>query len=287
MKVQVKEKTTLLDFLLKKLRPASKTKIRKLIKHGGVFLNGEIINRTDYCLLPGEIIEIRRPATPAPFPIFYEDPYLIALEKPPGLLSIGTGKENSETFYKAVNQDVEIRSHYRERIFIVHRLDREASGIMLFAKTPEVKEALQKNWSETEKRYCALVEGHPPEKEGTIKSWLKESPTYKVYSGVKGPHAKYAVTHYRKIKEYPRHSLLEIRLETGRKNQIRVHLSGIGCPIVGDRKYGATGNPICRLGLHAFALSFTHPVSGKRIRLESPIPKAFMEFGKKSDQRCL
>lgn len=287
MKVQVKEKTTLLDFLLKKLRPASKTKIRKLIKHGGVFLNGEIINRTDYCLLPGEIIEIRRPATPAPFPIFYEDPYLIALEKPPGLLSIGTGKENSETFYKAVNQDVEIRSHYRERIFIVHRLDREASGIMLFAKTPEVKEALQKNWSETEKRYYALVEGHPPEKEGTIKSWLKESPTYKVYSGAKGPHAKYAVTHYRKIKEYPRHSLLEIRLETGRKNQIRVHLSGIGCPIVGDRKYGATGNPICRLGLHAFALSFTHPVSGKRIRLESPIPKAFMEFGKKSDQRCL
>jgi RluA family pseudouridine synthase len=286
MKIQVKKKNTLLDFLLEKLRPASKTKIRKIIKHGGVLLSGDVINRADYSLLPGEIIEIRRPATPALFPILYEDPYVIALEKPPGLLSVGTGKENSETFYKAVNQDIMIRSHYRERIFIIHRLDREASGIMLFAKTPEVKEALQKNWSETEKRYCALVEGHPLEKEGTIKSWLKESPI-QVYSGVKGPHAKYAVTHYRKIREYPKHSLLEIRPETGRKNQIRVHLSVIGCPIVGDKKYGARGNPIRRLGLHAFELSFTHPVSGKRIRLESPIPKAFIEFGKRSDYRCL
>lgn len=160
---------------------------------------------------------------------------------------------------------------------------------MLFAKTPEIKEALQRNWSHTEKLYYALVEGHPHRKEGTIKSWLKETSIHKVYSCPKGPRTKYAVTHYRQLEEYPRHALLEIRSETGRKNQIRAHLSEMGCPIVGDKKYGATGNPIRRLALHAVALSFTHPVSGKRIRVESPIPKILLKLGKRKEEskkRC-
>ncbi len=281
MKITVKEKSLLFDFLLDKLGPTSKTKIRKLIQHGAVTLDGQKIGTPEHGLLPGQIVEIRRPALPPPFPILYEDLYLIAMEKPAGLLSISTDKENFNTFYRAVNQYVQHRSDRRERIFIVHRLDREVSGIMLFAKTPETKEALQKNWGETDKRYCALVEGHPPQKEGTIKSWLKESPIHKVYSCPKGPDAKYAVTHYRQVMNYPKHTLLEISLETGRKNQIRAHLSEMKCPVVGDKKYGATGNPFHRIALHAFSLTFTHPVSGKRIRLESPIPKMFTEFGKK------
>jgi 23S rRNA pseudouridine1911/1915/1917 synthase len=285
MKIPVKEKSMLFDFLLDKLSTTSKTKIRKLIKHGGIILNGESINMPDHFLLPGQIIEIRRPTQPPPFPVLYEDRYVISLEKPPGLLSVSTGKGHSNTFYKAVNQYIQLRSNHKERVFIVHRLDREVSGIMLFAKTLEIKDALQKNWSETEKLYCALVEGHPPRKEDTIKSWLKESPIHKVYSCPKGPHAKYAVTHYRQLKEYLRYALLEIRPETGRKNQIRTHLSEIGCPIIGDKKYGATGNPIRRLALHAFALSFTHPVSGKRIRLESPVPKIFIVFGKRDERQ--
>jgi 23S rRNA pseudouridine1911/1915/1917 synthase len=146
---------------------------------------------------------------------------------------------------------------------------------MLFAKTPEIKEALQMNWGKTEKLYAALVEGRPPRGEGTLKSWLLETPALKVHSGPKGPGAKYAVTHYRKLKEYSKHTLLEIRPETGRKNQIRAHLSEMGCPIAGDRKYGAAGNPIRRLALHAVGLSFIHPVSGERIKLESPLPTEF------------
>jgi len=278
MKIPVKEKTTVFDFLRTKLGTSSKTKIRKLIKHGGVTVNGEGITLPDHLLSPGQTIEIHRLAPPPPFPVFYEDRFIVAVEKPPGLLSISAGEEESDTFYRAVYQYVRLRSHRRERIFIVHRLDREVSGIMLFAKTPEAKDTLQKNWRGTEKRYCALVEGHPPRKEDTIKSWLKESPIHKAYSSQKGPDAKYAVTHYRQLEEYPRYTLLEIRLETGRKNQIRAHLSEMGCPIVGDKKYGATGSPIHRLALHAVSLSFTHPVSGKRIRLESPIPRIFLKL---------
>ena len=284
MKIPVKEKSTLFDFLLDKLRPASRTKIRKLIKHGGIVVSGKRINKPCHLLYPGQEIEIHRPAPPSPFPVLYEDRYVIALEKPSGLLSVGTGGEHSDTFYRAVNQYLQLRSSHKERVFIVHRLDREVSGIMLFAKTPEIKEALQRNWKDTEKMYCALVEGHPPVKEGTIKSWLKENSTHKVYSCPKGPHAKYAVTRYRQLEEYPQNTLLEIRLETGRKNQIRAHLSEMGCPIVGDKKYGATWNPIRRLFLHAVVLTFTHPVSGKRIRLKSPMPKILLKLGKKKEE---
>ena len=281
MRIPVKEKCDLLDFLMGKIS-ASRTKIRKWVKHGAITVNGQVVMRPDFSLFSGQTVEISRSTPPPPFPVLFEDPCLIAAEKPPGLLSIGTEKETSNTFYRAVNQYVQFCSHDKERIFIVHRLDREVSGVMLFAKSQAIQETLQRNWSDTEKLYCALVEGHPPEKEGCIRGWLKENRIHKVYSCPESPHAKYAVTYYRELKRYPRHTLLEIRLETGRKNQIRAHLSELECPIVGDEKYGASGNPIHRLGLHAFSLSFTHPISGERVRLKSPIPKIFEEFGKRN-----
>ena len=284
MKIHVKEKDTLFNILYAKLRPASKTRVRKLIKHGAIALGGQILRMPDHLLIPGQTISIERPATRPPFSVLYEDPYVIALEKPPGLLSVGTGREEPNTFYRMVNQYLHLRSNGRERIFIVHRLDREASGIMLFAKTPEIKGALQRSWGGTEKRYAALVEGRPPEREGTLKSWLTETPAFKVRSGPKRPGAKFAVTHYRNVKEYPEYTLLEIRPETGRKNQIRAHLSEMGCPIAGDKKYGAAGNPIRRLALHAVALSFTHPVSGERLKIESPLPGDFRRLEKQSFQ---
>ncbi len=276
MRIQVKEKATLFGVLCDKLRPASKTRVRKLIKHGAVILDGETVRVSDRLVMPGQTILVRRPVPVPPFSVLYEDAYMIALEKPPGLLSIGTEKEDSDTLYRAVNRYLRLRSNGRERIFIVHRLDRGASGIMLFAKTPEIQEGLQRAWGSTKKLYAALVEGRPPREEGTLKSWLAETDALKVHSGPGMPGAKYAVTHYRKVKEYSKHTLLEIRPETGRKNQIRVHLSEMGCPIAGDRKYGAAGNPIRRLALHAVALSFIHPVSGKRVQLESPLPEAFL-----------
>jgi 23S rRNA pseudouridine1911/1915/1917 synthase len=281
MKFPVRKECALFDFLQANIS-ASGTKIRKKIKHGDIRVNGQVVLRPDVLLLPGQTVEINRPTLPAPFPVLYEDLCLIAGEKPPGLLSISTDRETSNTFYRAVNHYVQLRSQGKDRIFIVHRLDREVSGVMLFAKSQAIQEALQRNWSTAEKRYSALVEGHPPEKEGCIKSWLKENRIHKVYSCPEGPHAKYAVTRYRERKRYPRHTLLEIDLETGRKNQIRAHLSELGCPIVGDRKYGAADNPIHRLALHAFSLTFTHPTSGERITVKSPVPRIFEELGKRT-----
>jgi 23S rRNA pseudouridine1911/1915/1917 synthase len=280
MKFPVREECALFDFLLANIG-TSGTKIRKKIKHGDIRVNGQAMLRPDFLLLPGQTVEINRSTLPAPFPVLYEDRCLIAVEKPAGLLSISTDRETSNTFYRAVNHYVQIRSQGKERIFIVHRLDREVSGVMLFAKSQAIQEALQRNWSTAEKHYAALVEGQPPEKEGCIRTWLKENRIHKVYSCPEGPYAKYAVTRYREQKKYPRHTLLEIDLETGRKNQIRAHLSELGCPIVGDRKYGAADNPIHRLALHAFSLTFVHPVSGERITVKSPVPRIFEELGKK------
>ena len=279
MKIPVHENIVLLDLLREKLGIASNTRIRKLIRFGGVTLGGVPVERPDLVLLPGQVVEVRRSKPvdrqKAAWTVLYEDPHLIAVEKPAGLLSISTETEKADTFYRAVNRYVELRSRGRERIFIVHRLDREASGVMLFAKTEEVKRRLQKNWHHCEKRYSALVEGHPAEKEGTIKSWLREDSFHNVSSCDGGPHAKYAVTHYRQVKAGARYTLLDIRLETGRKHQIRVHLSELGSPVAGDKKYGAKTNPFRRLALHAYSLTFVHPVSRERITVVSPAPKAF------------
>lgn len=274
MKLVVRRSCGLADLLLDKAH-VSRTRIRKWIQHGAIHVDGQIATRLDLPLMPGQSVEINRVARAAPFPVLYEDPYLIAAEKPAGMLSIGTDKEISNTFYRIVNQYVRTRSHGKERIFIVHRLDREASGVMLFAKTQNIQQVLQKAWGDTEKLYCALVEGCPPEKNGTVTSWLKESRAYVVHSSREDASTKLAITHYRLLKRFPRHCLLEIRLETGRKNQIRVHLSELGCPIAGDKKYGASANPIHRLALHAFFLSFNHPVTGERMSLTTPVPEVF------------
>jgi 23S rRNA pseudouridine1911/1915/1917 synthase len=207
--------------------------------------------------------------------IHFRDPHLLAIEKPAGMLSVARDPAADDTFYRRLHAYVRESSGGRERIFIVHRLDREASGIMLFALSPEVQERLQRNWTTTEKRYWALVEGCPLDDTGTIRSWLRENRVHRVYSVPRGPEAKLAVTHYRVRRAAPGWALLEVQIDTGRKNQIRAHLSELGCPVVGDRKYGARTNPIRRLGLHAFLLAFTHPVSGERIRLRLPLPSAF------------
>ena len=295
MKFTTKKEGALLDILLEKLG-ASKTKTRLIIKKGGVLVDGRQAMRPDEVLPPGRSVEIaekkQRAKAPAPFPVLYEDEYLIALEKPAGLLSISTEKEKVNTFYKAVSRYVRENSNGRQKIFIVHRLDREVSGVMLFAKSEEVKKALQENWEKTGKYYDALVEGRPPRKEDRIVNWLCESGVSMVrpcpaprpdeenpiaHAGL-GPRVKSkAVSHYRTLRQGRRFSLLEVKLETGRKHQIRVHLSGLGCPVTGDRKYGFKGkNPLRRMGLHASRLVFHHPKTGRKITLESPMPKSFL-----------
>jgi 23S rRNA pseudouridine1911/1915/1917 synthase len=282
MKFVVQEQGSLLELLCQRLHPRSRTSIRKLIRHGAVALDGETTTRGDVSVLPGQTVDIQRTRGAkndgSPFPILYEDRHIIAVNKPAGLLSIATEKERTKTLYKSLKQYVQLQSRRRERIFIVHRLDREVSGIMLFAKSPEAQEILQRGWSSTEKLYCALVEGHPPQREGTIRNWLRENRAHKVYSSPEGPGAKLAITHYRQVKVLPEHTLLKIRPETGRKHQIRVHLSEVGCPVVGDRRYGASQSPIHRFGLCAYSLAFDHPFNRRRVRLVIPVPKVMREF---------
>ena len=176
------------------------------------------------------------------------------------------------------------RHHPKNRIYVVHRLDKDTSGIMLFAKNEKMKATLQENWKEivTERMYTALVEGNVKKQSGTITSWLTESKTFKMYSSSFDNGGKQAITHYKKIRGNKNYSLLEVMLETGRKNQIRVHMEEIGHPIVGDKKYGAHGNPLKRVGLHATTLVFKHPVTGKQMKFTSKVPKKFNKLLKEN-----
>lgn len=268
----------LLELLQAHLPQASKTTLRDMVRHGRVSIDGVAAARADTRVLAGQTIEIASEKTHArirpPGRLLFADEHLLAIEKPAGALSIAR-RPDDETFYRSVQSYVRETSGGRARAYIVHRLDRETSGIMIFALSPETQEALQRNWRAVRKRYWALVEGRPPSDEGTIQSWLHENQAHKMYSGPPGAGAKRAVTHYRLRREHRSYALLEIEIETGRKNQIRAHLSELGCPIVGDRKYGARTNPIGRLGLHAYLLAFTHPVTKAGVRLSLPLPGAF------------
>lgn len=211
--------------------------------------------------------------------ILYEDDAIIVIEKDSGLLTVATEQEKSLTAYKQLMDYVQ-KINPKNRIFVVHRLDRETSGVMLFAKSEEIKHTLQTGWKEMvkERSYVALVEGIVTKHEDTITSWLKETKTFKVYSSQKQDDGKKAVTHYKVIKASNNLSLLSVYLETGRKNQIRVHMSDIGHPVVGgDKKYGAKGNAIGRFGLHAIVLAINHPVTGELLRFKSNIPTEFLK----------
>jgi 23S rRNA pseudouridine1911/1915/1917 synthase len=278
VKITVTKAGLILDLLREQFPEASQTTLRQMLRHERVVLDGQVMRRADSPVRAGQRIEIAPGRSHKPRPpceILYRDDHLLAVEKPPGILSVGRGEPGEDTLHRRLNAFVGMVSGGRDRVFIVHRLDREASGIMLFALSLPVQDRLQWTWGTTEKRYWALVEGTPPQKEGTIQSWLREDRTHRVYSAPEGPETRLAVTHYRLCKTGERRSLLEVRIDTGRKNQIRVHLSELGCPIVGDRRYGCQTDPIGRLGLHAGFLAFTHPVTGERIRLHLPVPRSF------------
>jgi 23S rRNA pseudouridine1911/1915/1917 synthase len=208
--------------------------------------------------------------------ILYEDNDLIVVNKPAGLLSISTEKENEKTAYHLLTDYVK-RNDPRKRIFVVHRLDRDTSGVHMAAKNERIKLALQDAWNDlvTQRGYVAIAEGKLKEKSGTIRSWLKQTKSMHVYSSAKIGDGLEAITKYQVINETADYSMLSILLETGRKNQIRVHMKDLGHPVVGDSKYGAVTNPLKRLGLHAYKLELTHPFSGKLLSFETEIPKEF------------
>jgi RluA family pseudouridine synthase len=276
----VTTKSTLLPFLRTCFDNKSRNYAKGILTRGQVLVDGESCKDYARPLLPGQEITVlqRVPVVSAKMdiPIIYEDDDMIVIDKPAGMLSISTDKEQNNTAYHIVNDYMKSRAK-SGRGFIVHRLDRETSGVMLLAKNEQIKYALQERWDELALRrgYIAVVEGSVSPSEGKITSWLKQTKTLFMYSSKEKGQGKLAVTKYCTLQSTNRHSLLDISLETGRKNQIRVHMKDIAHPIVGDKKYGALTNPIGRLCLHASVLAIKHPSTGEELRFESTVPRAF------------
>ena len=276
----VEEETTLLPFLLLRKREKSRNTAKELLSRRQVLVDGEVVTRFDAPLAPGQRVELlpkdSAGAAELPFPILYEDTGLIAVDKPAGLLSMGNERERRRTAYRAVSDYVKAREPGR-RIFIVHRLDRDTSGVLVFAKDEKLKRALQDNWENVVKKrgYLAAVEGTLPQREGMVRSYLHETATHLVYSGPRGRQAKEAVTRYRMVAENRGYTLAAVEIDTGRKNQIRVHMKDLGCPIAGDRQYGAQTDPMGRLALHADVLVLTDPRTRRALTLRAPLPITF------------
>ncbi|MEI8004393.1 MAG: RluA family pseudouridine synthase [Methanothrix sp.] len=223
---------------------------------------------------------------PKDFSLLHEDEDVLVVVKPSGLLTMGTERDKTHTAYALLT--AYLRKGYAKsskRIFIVHRLDRDTSGVLVFAKTLQAKLTLQGQWEETEKKYLAVVHGRCERKEGMISTYLAENAAHMVYATSDPARGKLARTAYRVLSDTNEYSLLEVDLLTGRKHQIRVHLAGIGHPVVGDEKYGAGRKAYKRLALHARSLSFIHPVSGRRLAFEAEVPAYFSKLLGREDQR--
>jgi len=275
----------LLPWLLAALAPTPRTRVKQLLKFGQVTVNGVRVTQFDHPLLAGDRVAVmatrsnhgREVLSEAGVRIVYQDADLIALDKPPGLLSVATASERLDTAFARLNAYLAVRREGRP--FTVHRLDRETSGLLLFARSAAVRDALQATWDRVTKTYLALVEGVPRPGVGEVRNFLTEGKDLRVRAST-SPRlgSKEAVTRYKVVSSGTCRSLVELELLTGRKHQIRVHLAGLGCPVVGDTGYGATSDPAGRLGLHAWRLTLDHPATGRRIELESPLP-AVMRVG--------
>ena len=280
----VEEQGSLLPFLLSNLTGKSRNNVKTILSGGAVSVDGKSVTKFDHPLRPGQTIRIAPPGQmrykqPKRLKILFEDDELIAINKPSGLLTVATDTEKTQTAYHDVTEYVR-RTHPKNRVFIVHRLDRDTSGVVLFAKTEHMKYALQDNWNALVKTrgYTAVVEGVLQEKQGTARSWLKQTKTNRMYSSTMDGDGLEAVTEYRVLRESAAYSLLDIRLKTGRKNQIRVHMHDLGHPVAGDKKYGAAANPLGRLALHAGVLELYHPVTKRLMTFRCDTPGTFMSL---------
>ena len=282
------EAGTLLACLLEALKPQSKTSVKALLRHGQVWVNGAMVTHAHFPLHPGDEVDIiahtggqtafRHPQ----MKIVWEDDDLIVVDKKDGLLSVPDSPAQQRTAYGLLSQYVR-RIHPRNRIFILHRLDKGTSGLMMFARNKNVQEYLRANWHEmiTRRTYIAVTEGAPEAYEGVITTYLAENSRMKVYC-TDARHGKEAISRYRVLKSNAQYALVALELETGRKNQIRAQMEHLGCPVAGDPKYGAQTDPAGRLMLHATRLFFIHPATGEEMRFETPIPKRFRDLVKKT-----
>ena len=276
----VDEEQGLLDFLLANAKE-SRTKVKATLKGRGVKVDGKTITQFDFRLMPGMKVSVSKTKRNQNVlknrfvKIVYEDRWLVVVEKAPGILSMAAG--HSSLNVKAVLDDYFHKSRQNCRAHVVHRLDRDTSGLMVYAKDMETEQILEHNWHDIvyDRRYVAVVSGEIVEEGGTVASWLKDNKAFVTYSSPVDNGGKYAVTHFRVLDRTTDHSLVEFKLETGRKNQIRVHSADIGHPVCGDVKYGNGDDPLHRLCLHAYVLCFFHPVTRERMEFEMPVPSAF------------
>lgn len=287
-KLTVSEPMILMDFLAKYLKDQSRTTIKSLLHNQQITIKKQVIRQFDHQLNVGDEVFVSWSKgwvtlQDPQLKIIYEDKHLVVVDKAAGLLSIATSKEKIRTAYSLLSEYVK-KQNAANKIFVVHRLDRETSGLMLFAKNQDIQYAMQNNWkfAVNQRRYVAVVEGKLETGDGsgigTIKSYLWESKALIVYASQNPEEGQLAITHYRVVKAGENYTLVEMDLETGRKNQIRVQMNSIGYPLAGDIKYGGHPCAIKRLALHANILSFTHPATGEKLSFETPVPANFLKL---------
>ena len=277
---EVKSPQGLLDFLLENVGQ-SRSKVKATLQGQGIKVNGKTVTQFDFPLQPGMKVAVSQSKRNQKgfknrfVKIVYEDRWLIVVEKNIGILSMAAG--HSTLNVKSVLDDYFKKSHQKCTAHVVHRLDRDTSGLMVYAKDIETEQILEHNWHQIvyDRRYVAVVSGEMELDEGTISNWLKDNKAYITYSSPVDNVGKLAITHFHVLDRTTEHSLVEFKLETGRKNQIRVHSADMGHPVCGDMKYGNGDDPLHRLCLHAWLLCFSHPITGQPMEFETPIPTPF------------
>lgn len=274
----------LLDFLITAMPDKKRTSVKELLKHRQVKLGDNVTTQFDAMVSAGDKVYVNttrefQEFTHPRLKLVYEDDDIIVINKGYGLLSMGTDKPGELTAYSIVREYLK-RKDPRNKLFIVHRLDRDTTGLMMFAKTIKAKETMQHNWNNMvlERRYIAVLEGALEPDSGEIRSYLAENSAHEVYSTTVPGKGQLAVTYYRTLKTRQPYSMVELSLATGRKNQIRVHMKDQGHPIVGDRRYGAAPSPIHRLCLHAYTLRFAHPETRRDMNFTAPLPAGFFRL---------
>ena len=282
---QVTVEQPLLEFLLANVKQ-SRNKIKLTLQGQGVKVNGKTVTQFDYLLQPGMKVAVSKTKRNQQtfksryVKIVYEDRWLIVIGKLPGILSMAGG--HSSLNVKTVLDDYFKKSRQKCTAHVVHRLDRDPSGLMVYAKDMETEQVLEHNWHQIvyDRRYVAVLSGEMEQEDGTIENWLKDNKAYVTYSSPVDNGGKLAITHFHVLDRTTEHSLVEFKLETGRKNQIRVHAADMGHPVCGDVKYGNGDDPLHRLCLHAWLLCFEHPWTHQPMEFETTIPATFKHLFK-------
>ena len=281
---EVTQELPLLEWLLENVKQ-SRSKIKSTLQGRGVKVNGRVVTQFDFSLTRGMRVSVSKTKKNDTFKsryvkVVYEDRHLVVVEKNIGILSMAAGRRTLNV--KSVLDDYFKRTHQKCTAHVVHRLDRDTSGLMVYAKSMDVRQLFEQDWHRLvyDRRYVAVVSGEMEEDEGRIESWMKENRDYFIVSSPVDNGGKHAITHFHTLRRASDFSLVEFRLETGRKNQIRVHTADMGHPVCGDAKYGNGHDPAHRLCLHAYLLCFFHPVTHERMEFELPLPASFLKLFK-------